>query len=201
MGPLLRYLVIALFVVLGTSWLISSYQGCAKKDATSLLDDLDSTTDEDADLWEEDFEESDIADGDMDLSDDPDDLDAEIERLEKEMSGASDNTSSALASTKPATKTPIKPKAKTVSNRPTNYSPSKGAQYLVVAGSYSNAPNAEAMVTRLNAMGYTDSEVVEFDYSKYISVLAGRYMDEADARNLAEKLQADGVEAYVHKKR
>ncbi len=201
MGPLLRYLVIALFVVLGASWLISSYQGCSKNDTTSIIDDIENG--EDDDLWEEDLEEGDIMDGDADLSDNPDDLDAEITRLERELAGEFE-----ADSPRPATKPNNPPKVTTVANpaprKPvnnTNASPSKGAQFLVIAGSYSGPANAEAMVNRLEKMGYNDAEIVEFDYSKYFSVLAGRFYNEADARAIANELQEDGMEAYVHRKR
>jgi len=206
MGPLLRYLVIALFVVLGTSWLISSYQGCQKKSETSLIDDLENA--DDSDLWEEDLEEGDVADGDADdyLSSDPEDLDAEIERLERDLAGELNNDRpKSSAGAAPLERS--KPKVTTVSNptprknKTTNYSPSKGAQFLVVAGSYSKNPNARAMARRLESKGYDNAEVVEFDYSKYFSVLAGRFTSEEEARAVAAELQENGVEAYVHRKR
>jgi len=204
MGPLLRYLVIALFVVLGTSWLISSYQGCQKKSETSLIDDLENSVD-DSDLWEEDLEEGDISEADADggLSDDPEDLDAEIERLERDLAGDFGDSEPNPAGAAPleSSKPKVTKVANTSKSSKTNYSPSKGAQFLVVAGSYSKTPNAEAMAERLKKIGYNKAEVVEFDYSKYFSVLAGRFISESEARAIAAELQAEGIEAYVHRKR
>ena len=202
MGPILRYLVIALFVVLGTSWLISSYQGCQSKSDSSLIDDLENTAD-DSDLWEEDLEEGDISEADIDISDDPEDLDAEIERLERDLAGDFGDSKPNPAGAAPLERS--KPKVTQVANptrnSKTNYSPSKGAQFLVVAGSYSKTPNANAMAQRLKSIGYDKAEVVEFDYSKYFSVLAGRFVNESEARSIASELQAEGIEAYVHRKR
>ncbi len=73
--------------------------------------------------------------------------------------------------------------------------------YLVVAGSFSNEIYADEFVNKLQGMGYRDTEKIIFDFSKYFSVIAGRYSSEKQAKNRELELKKKGVDAYTHQVR
>jgi len=86
---------------------------------------------------------------------------------------------------------------------PSSYSSgsTSDGRYLVVTGSYRMEENADAMVTKLKKMGYSDAEVFSFDFAEFYSVTAGRYSSDREAKAVADKLEAKGVSSYSHKMR
>ena len=89
------------------------------------------------------------------------------------------------------------------SSRGSSSSSSSYGDYLVLAGSFTIKANAESHQTKLEKMGYDDSEVTLFNGGKYASVLVDRFDSESAAAELAlvGELKGKGIEAYVHKKR
>lgn len=73
--------------------------------------------------------------------------------------------------------------------------------FMVLTGSFSIKENAEAQVKKLRQQGYSAAKLVYFDAREFHSVVAGEYDNLATAQEVAEALQSNGIEAYVHKKR
>lgn len=71
-------------------------------------------------------------------------------------------------------------------------------QYMVIAGAFSTAKNAEIFLDMLGEKGFKDAEVVQFSNSKFISVCVNRTDDLSKARNEVESLKKMNIEAYVH---
>lgn len=95
-------------------------------------------------------------------------------------------------------------KSKTISReaiRETTYSSSENADFLVIAGSFSNEANADKMVQKLKDMGYNDTEKVVFDFSQYYSVVTGKHDSESNAKDMSLELKNKNINAYVHKMR
>ena len=84
---------------------------------------------------------------------------------------------------------------------PISTTASSQGDFLVVAGSFSNEIYADEFVKKLQGMGYKNTEKIVFDFSKYFSVIAGRYSTEKDAENRELELKKKGVEAYTHQVR
>ena len=78
-------------------------------------------------------------------------------------------------------------------------SSSDDARYLVVAGSFLVKENAVNMQKKLQNMGYK-SEVRNFNFSQYHSVIAGRYNDKTSADRTASEIKAKGISCYVHQR-
>jgi cell division septation protein DedD len=78
---------------------------------------------------------------------------------------------------------------------------SSNMPYMIVAGSYIDKRNAEIMKKKLIDLNFNRAEIVNFDYSQYHSVLAGRYRTEAEARELAGRLKNRGIECYVQRQK
>lgn len=83
----------------------------------------------------------------------------------------------------------------------TTYSSAENADFLVIAGSFSNEVNADRMVQKLKDMGYSDTQKVVFDFSQYYSVVTGKHDSEANARDMSLELKNKNINAYVHKMR
>ncbi|NNE30545.1 MAG: hypothetical protein HKN16_12975, partial [Saprospiraceae bacterium] len=199
MNSLLKYLILALFVVLISAWFISQYKTWTNENQNMLSEEISSvedpsSSDEIAEPQSEEFAEYD---------EELDALDAEIAALEEEL-GALEKGES--VSNQPLEKNIAiaEPKPKSVVNRPssplprTNTSPA-GPEFMVIAGSYSSHANADAMEKNLNDLGHMDVEVVQFDLSKLHTVCAGRFNNPDNAQRLTESLRAAGIQAYVHK--
>lgn len=115
-------------------------------------------------------------------------------------------TTKSVVTTKPVenkTKTP-EPKAKAEPQKKVNKTSSTGTansskKFLVIAGSFLDKANANILKNKIAKFGL-NSEVVNFNYSQYYTVLAGRYVKEQDARNTVAKLRKKGYSSYVHKK-
>lgn len=95
----------------------------------------------------------------------------------------------------------------TVAKKPTNEAPSNPnttastAPYMVITGSFAKAENAASEVNRLKEMGFANAEARYLGSTKYLSVIAQRYFSKADAIATAKRIQATGLEAYVHKRK
>lgn len=85
--------------------------------------------------------------------------------------------------------------------RETTYSSSDNADFLVIAGSFSNELNADRMVQKLKDMGYSDTKKIVFDFSQYYSVVTGKYDSESSAKDMSIELKNKNINAYVHKMR
>ncbi len=81
----------------------------------------------------------------------------------------------------------------------TNSSPN--GRHLVLAGNYLMEDNALRQVKKLKKKGYSNAEIVVFDYSQYHTVLVSRNSDLSSANNTVQKLKSnEGIDAYVHTK-
>lgn len=69
-------------------------------------------------------------------------------------------------------------------------------KYAIVAGNYLVESNADAMVIKLNKMGYSAEKVV-FDLSQYYTVVAGRYGSRSSANSKSASLKSSGYDNYV----
>jgi hypothetical protein len=78
---------------------------------------------------------------------------------------------------------------------------SSAGDYMVLAGTFSLAENAQAMVNRLNQLGYTGASIEPFDRGKYSVVLVARFDSFGQASSLEKELKDKGIEAYVKRKR
>lgn len=78
---------------------------------------------------------------------------------------------------------------------------SSTGDYLVLAGSFRQRANAEAVVRRLKNKGYAEAELSLFNRGAYATVLAGRFETYAEAQARVSALKKDGVDAYIQKKR
>lgn len=75
-------------------------------------------------------------------------------------------------------------------------------RYMVLAGSFRSIENAKIEAKRLRKKGYTEAEIVKFDFSNLHTICVARYRDLGDARYLTKKLKReDKIEAYVHRRR
>ncbi len=72
---------------------------------------------------------------------------------------------------------------------------------LVIAGNYIQESNAKVLKKKLEASGFTNSEVVVFDFSEFYTVISGRYNNQADAKARISALKAKGYDAYTHIKK
>ena len=93
------------------------------------------------------------------------------------------------------------PKKASKKEIPVSTASSSKGDYLVVAGSFSNEIYADEFVKRLKGMGYGNTEKIVFDFSKYFSVIAGRYKSEKQAEAKELELKKKGIEAYTHQVR
>ena len=81
----------------------------------------------------------------------------------------------------------------------TNSSPN--GRHLVLAGNYLMEDNALRQVKNLKKKGYSNAEIVIFDYSQYHTVLVSRNSDLSSANRTVQKLKSSaGIDSYVHTK-
>ena len=74
--------------------------------------------------------------------------------------------------------------------------------YMVLAGSFSIAENAEKEARRINSFDCcSNAQVTKFNRGAFAVVLVDRFDNVASARNLVEELEDEGVQARVLKKR
>jgi hypothetical protein len=74
-------------------------------------------------------------------------------------------------------------------------------EFMVLAGTFSVAENAQAMVRKLSDLGYTGASVEPFDRGKFSVVLVARFDSFSQASSLEKELKGKGIEAYVKRKR
>lgn len=217
MGSLLKYLIIALFLVLGISWALTVTKSCnttnpidstigqmgITDEATNPVEENDSELE---DLYEVD--ETDVEDGNADS---PSEANNEENLYASAADGGADETDDTATPSTEDTDNALSDEA-TNPDDGTNSSSNSGStsrisggstfgKYLVVTGSYLSEANAKTMAKKLRRMGYEGAEVVSFDLSQYFSVTAGRYNDLGEARSIAKALKSKVGEAYVHKMR
>ncbi len=74
---------------------------------------------------------------------------------------------------------------------------SNEGNYLVLAGSFTLRANAEKFAKTLRAKGYSSARVEIFNRGKYAVVLVDRFNNLDEARDLQQRLKADGIDSYV----
>lgn len=78
---------------------------------------------------------------------------------------------------------------------------SSGGEFMVLAGSFRETANAEAMLAKVKKMGYDNASVERFDRGTFAVVLVDRFDTYSEANALVKTLSDKGVAATVHKKR
>lgn len=99
----------------------------------------------------------------------------------------------AATQTAPATRT-------APAETPRSYASSDG-DYMVLAGSFREAANADAMAEKIRKLGYANASVEKFDRGAFAVVLVDRFDTYSQANALVKELGGKGVEATVHRKR
>lgn len=86
-------------------------------------------------------------------------------------------------------------------SRPAEDYPSVNAgDYMVLAGTFKIKSNAENRVRQLRDMGYTDASVEIFDRGAYAVALVDHFSELNEAKQVANKLESEGVPTYVKRK-
>lgn len=196
MNRALKILSVAVILFLAYMWVSILYKSCNK---TSEFDDFgeEVASDEEVPSLSNEYESDPFfADegGDEESSDsestnedpiDYDKLDQKIEATQNEVP----RTSTQNQTSKP------KPSASPI------YTGNSSGKYLVIAGSYILETNADVMLKKLNRLGYSNAEKVNFDLSEFHSVCAGRFDDYTEAVQVTSELKRRGVDCYVHTKK
>ncbi len=210
---ILAFLLILLFIV-GVGWLgYQSYEHMKVESATTETseevgadyvseesDDTDTEWDEDEDLLDDDEVMGSDESGDDELEEDSDlnaeELLATLDDEETEGVGGTELDMSDIIKDEAEKEK----KQATEFNKMVNLSPSD--LYYVIVGSFTIAENADFEVAAMKKKGYTETETVQFASTKYLSVSAGRFKTQEEARKLAEKIKNDlKIDVYVHKRR
>lgn len=71
--------------------------------------------------------------------------------------------------------------------------------FLVIAGSFSVAQNAQTELKRFQKMGYANAEVVQFEGRAFHSLCLGRFANKSEAGKIVAQLKKKGLESYVHR--
>lgn len=96
-------------------------------------------------------------------------------------------------------KTSSSAKTSSTASTATDEADASSGAYLVIAGTFSERANAEAMVKKLKKMGY-DKAVVR-PLGKYVVARVDRFDSRTEAEALEQELESKGIEdAYVRKK-
>jgi hypothetical protein len=149
------------------------------------------------------FYEDDVADSDTtDWYSDADGT-SDWEREEADLDLERDDEPSA-ETTPPSPRAPVAEPAQPATRpaAPQEYSQATAAgDFMVLAGTFSVAENAQEMVRKLSDLGYTGASVEPFDRGKYSVVLVARFDSFSQASSLEKELKGKGIEAYVKRKR
>ncbi len=86
--------------------------------------------------------------------------------------------------------------AATTTSQPA-FTPTTEGRYMVLAGSFTQRANADRLVKKLRSKGYENARVELFDRGKYAVILVDRFDNLDEARELQQRLKADGVDSYV----
>ncbi|MBP7184617.1 MAG: OmpA family protein [Saprospiraceae bacterium] len=70
-------------------------------------------------------------------------------------------------------------------------------KFYVIAGVYSQAKNANVQLSKIQALGYAETKIVNFANSNYASVCVGIFLTQEEAKVLVDTLRNQGVEAFV----
>lgn len=207
MSGLLKNILIVLLILTIGAWIFTVARSCKKQDPTVVENVIDSDEDGSSDGNDEDLDElyADETDGegdgeldgestdegDITESDDPESVD----NLEETI-----NLDEDLAEDSPGNSEETDESDNTEGTDRNNlpYQP-----HLVIAGSYLSEVNAKILLNKLKKAGYSESEIVVFDFSQYHTVCAGRFASSRNAHSTKRKIIDRGLapEAYVHTKR
>lgn len=213
MGRLVRIVIYALIILILYFWVSAVmnayYKNKAQKaleviptDTIAQVDTIDQFITDGEDVTDEELiSNEDIVDGKIDYNDVDSKVDAMVENKKSSPSPVKQETTPS-SSSKPSIKpqAPKKEAVKEVSTSKSNDSKAlagDGGSYMVMAGSYLLKENAQKMVTKLKALGYTQATVVVFSSSQYHSVVAVRYSSETKARSTATELKQRGIDSFV----
>jgi len=192
MNRTLKILSVAVILFLAYMWVSILYKSCNKE---SEFDDFQEevlsdeevpslSNDYENDPFFTDTEEEEDSNSAPVESEDPidyDKLDDKIEETQNQKPGVDKPRSSSSAKS--------------------NNAGSSTGKYLVIAGSYILESNADVMLRKLNRLGYSEAEKVNFDLSEFHSVCAGRFDDYTEAVQVSSELKRRGVDCYVHTKK
>ena len=78
---------------------------------------------------------------------------------------------------------------------------SSTGDFMVLAGSFRQRSNAEAQVRRLKQLGFDEARVANFNGGSLAVALVGRFDDYDKATQLANKIEAKGIDAFVKGKK
>ncbi len=207
MKSLLKFLGFAAVIVLAGLWIMTVSKSCNKNNVagttkleTSASDKITEVKDDVESLFEGEPEEEGLFNEEGDEisaneneAEGEDDEDHDEDDDEEDDEGDDSDLKAEIAA---------RQNAGNGSGSTTATGSSEGMEYLVIGGAYITEANAKAEVKRLKKNGYSNAEVVTFDFSQYHSVCVKRTSSRSDARAVKNKLVKSGnTEAYVHKKR
>ncbi len=207
MGRLVRIVIYALIILILYFWVSAIMNAYYKNKEQKIAEEIttDTLPPPDTSLQYTESNEK-ISDGTMisneDIVDgkiDYNDVDSKVEEMveKKKISPLPVKQESKPAVKHQTTKTqPIKEVPKSSTSTAKGLA-GDGGKYMVMAGSYLLKENAQKMVTKLKAMGYSQSSVVVFTASQYHSVIAARYSSETQARTTATDLKQKGIDSFV----
>ncbi len=72
-------------------------------------------------------------------------------------------------------------------------------KYYVIAGTFRNAENASVRKGEVMNRGFSNVEVIKFDYPNYHAVCVDKFAQESDARAMVRELQAQDINSYVRR--
>lgn len=209
MSGLIKNILILFLILTIGAWIFTVARSCEKQEPTVIENPISDADAEGETIVEDDLYDDELdgegdgetageGNGEGDLSetigDELDDLvdeNDELDDLKEELDGEADSNAEEAREESSST-------ASTSSRSGLSYEP-----HLVIAGSYLSEVNAKILVNKLKKAGYSDAEVVVFDFSQYHTVCAGRYASSNKAHSTKRKIIDGGLapEAYVHTKR
>lgn len=202
MERVLKILLISIITFLLALWVITAVDACKEKKApAAALTEQDSIgeTSDPFDIDEDIFgTDAPLESAGSDEQASPSDYDSDLTNyvgteevfVEEEPELKKGENKQPVQSTD-QTQTTIQTKPAASGNKP----------FMIVAGSFLDKRNAEVMKKRLIDLNFNRAEIVNFDYSQYHTVLAGRYNTESEARELAGRLKNRGIDCYVQRQK
>lgn len=143
-----------------------------------------------------------------DYSRDTDEMDdASVDAVDEMPATKTESAATKPAATKPAATKPAEKPAPRAEPAPPAEEPapapasSASGSYMVLAGSFREMANAEAMVAKVKKLGYESASVEKFDRGAFAVALVDRFDSYAEANALVKELAKKGVEATVYKKK
>jgi cell division septation protein DedD len=188
------YGLVLIFLYLGSALMFESCGG--KKEKTDEINDLNAQLEGVAD---ENTSEAFFEEG----TDSGFESEVNTNNGEIDYSASNSTSTGEVDYTAPPTKSVTSPsttRPSSTSNSSASYQKSSvSGTYMVIAGNYLVESNADVMVKKLRASGYSGAESVVFDLSQYYTVLAGRYEARSSANSASEDLKRKGFDNYVLK--